>query len=164
MKKKTIGIIAAVAALIIAALAVVLIIMNSKIDSMRLLDYQDVHLGEIMAADIEAMQIGSYNHPTEKRSVTDEALRNELLDELREYISHGSFQKASGPAASRNPGDGAFSTIILTTADGKEFSFTETGGALKLVTPYGSGWYYSSVLPGVRRIVWKAEQGMKAQD
>lgn len=161
MKKRTIGIIASAA--LIIAFAAALILMNGRISSMRLLSYQGVHLGEIMAADIEAMQIGSYNHPTEKRSVTDEALRNELLDELREYISHGSFQKASGPAASRNPGDGAFSTIILTTADGKEFSFTETGGALKLVTPYGSGWYYSNVNPGIRIVVGKAERALNTQ-
>lgn len=162
MKKRTIGIIAAAA--LIIAFAAALILMNGRISSMRLLSYQGVHLGEIMAVDIVEMQFVSYNHPTETRSVTDEALRNELLDELREYISHGSFQKASGPAASRNPGDGAFSTIILKTADGKEFSFTETGGALKLVTPYGSGWYYSNVNPGVRRIVSKADRAFTNAD
>lgn len=162
MKKKTIGIIAAAA--LIIAFAAALILMNGRISSMRLLSYQGVHIGEIMAADIVEMQFVSYDHPTETRSVTDEALRNELLEELREYISHGSFQKASGPAASRNPGDGAFSTIILTTADGKEFSFTETGGALKLVTPYGSGWYYSNVNPGVRRIVSKAARAFTNAD
>lgn len=162
MKKRTIGIIAAAA--LIIAFAVAIILLNSRISSMRLLDYLDVHLGEIMAADIVDMQIESYDHPNEKRSVADEALRNELLDKLREYISHGSFQKSSGPAASRNDGDGAFSTIILKTADGKEFSFTETGGALKLVTPYGSGWYYSNVNPGVRRIVSKADRAFTNAD
>jgi len=162
MKKRTIGIIAAAA--LIIAFAAALILMNGRISSMRLLSYQGVHLGEIMVADIVEMQFVSYYHPTETRSVTDEALRNELLEELREFISHGSFQKASGPSIGRKPGDGAFSTIILKTADGKEFSFTETGGALKLVTPYGSGWYYSNVNPGVRRIVSKADRAFTNAD
>lgn len=161
MKKGTIGLIAGAAALVIILFAAVLILMNSRIASMRLLNYLQVDLGEIMAVDIVDMQIESYDHPTETRSVTDEALRDELFDELREFISHGCFQRSSGPSVGRKPGDGAFSTIILTTADGKEFSFTETGGALKLVTPYGSGWYYSSVLPGVRRIVSKADRAFK---
>ena len=162
MKKRTIGIIAAAA--LIIAFAAALILMNSKVASMRLLDYQEVGLGEIMAVDIVDMQIGSYDHPTENRSVADEALRNELFEELREYISHGCFQRTSGPSIGRKPGDGAFSTIIMTTADGKEFSLTAMGHAVKIVTPYGSGWYYSNVDPGVRRIVSKANRAFTNAD
>lgn len=161
MKKRTIGIIAAAA--LIIAFAAALILMNGRISSMSLLSYQGVHLGEIMAADIVEMQFVSYDHPTEKRSVTDEALRNELLEELREVIFHGCFQRANGASIGSKPGDGAFSTIILKTSDGKEFCLTAIGHVLDIETPYGSGRYYSNVNPGVRIVVGKAERALNTQ-
>jgi|GEM_PF-3133042 len=164
MNKRTIGIVVIIDALIIAAFAAAIILLNSKTDSMRLLDYRDVYLGEIMDADIEVMRIGSYDYPTEKRSVTDEALRNELIEELRALISSGSFQMARGSVIGNKPGDAAFTAIYLTTADGKEFSLTAMGKAVGIATPYGNGRYYSNINPGVQTIVWKAEQRLKAQD
>ena len=164
MNKRMIGIVVIIDALIIAVFAAAIILLNSKIDSMRLLEYRDVHLGEILDADIGVMRIGSYDYPNGKRSVTDEALRNELIEELRALISNGSFQRARGRIIGNKPGDAAFTEIYLTTADGKEFSLTAMGKAVGIATPYGNGWYYSNIKLGVQTIVWKAEQQTKAQE
>ena len=158
-KKKTIVIAALSAIIIISALCVTIIALNARIRSMRILDYREAGLGGLSVEEIVDMQVESYARPKAKGSIVNE----ELIDELRELLEQGVFQRTGKPTVSRNDGAGAYSTVRFKTLNGEEYTLTVNGGAVYISAPFEEGWFFSNIKHGIQGIVKKAQDIIETQ-